>query len=1296
MTASSNPPIAVIGMGCRYPDASNPLEFWRNQCAGQQSFGPVDPRRWDHSRFYASGRDADGTPCDRVSHLRNVEYFAASHFGIAPRRAEVMDPQQRLLLEVAWEALQDAGLRPQDYDRSRSAAYVGCTTSEYNHLVTSRLRERQMMAGQFGASPDSTLRTQRVASIRSYTLPGQMLSMCASVLAQYLDLGGPAFSLDGACASSLLAIHEACQYLKRPLLGEEGGLAPVALAAGAYLNLVPDNLIGFSRIGALAYQPSSAFDESANGFTLGEGVGVVVLKRLDQALRDGNRVYAVLRGTVCNSDGTAPSPMTPCLPGQVRLLQDGLACAGLQADQLGYLECHGTATPVGDQIELQAWTDVLGGSAHRPWIGSVKSNFGHTISAAGVAGLMRAALAIYHKTIPPHAGWSQWHPELQGLAPHFQVSQTSLPWEQSERRASVSSFAFGGINCLALLENGPTPEIPAPRRLPFVLSAPNAELLGLFCRQLGAALEQSHNHVAYTLTMLRPREACSRLLWAANREELAEGLAQWQSLPEDWDTAQDFSQHFEAHDRVVADLPPTPLQRRPFWVVGRAPQTEYHGLHERQVREWLARNCGCSINDFKPDQHLIHDLGLDSLALRDLLALLPPLEVSLLDCSRWTVGELLEKCRLPEQVFQGALLSPATHPFLLDHALDKTMLLPLASGLDFLAWSQNLQAPWSLYAVKVHRGLMFREQAEVSLEREGEEIRLLEVRPGGRKVLGLSARVGDLGCPPQVRDPQPEWEVQGEIRRFYEEETFHGTRLQGIVSLQRAGSQGVVGMVRTSIPRDWSPGDPRVRWHLDPLVIDSCLQLALYLVKKVYQRSVLPSGIDEITLQTQLTPGLVEARVVALPLQEEGPAADVFLYQNGRLVGWIRNVQSRWVQSLPTRSWQALPQDWTAVERLPEVVEHQQRLQALDGHNPYFRVPPPESISFCHYNYVGLARHPRVLRAAMDAVEQFGCSAQASRLVGGELALHGQLEQELARFLGQPAALVMVGGHATNTTLLSHWMQAPDLILHDSLSHNSILEGAQASQARRLSFPHNDMQALERILRKVRTRFRRVLLVVEGIYSMDGDIAPLPELVELKRRYGCLLMIDEAHSLGVLGATGRGICEHFGIAADQVDVLMGTLSKTLGSCGGYLAGSTALIDYLRYTLPGFVYSVGMAPPLAASALAALQILVLEPQRVERLRQLSRFFWEGCQRQGLPLGTSAATPVVPIILGDSAACARLCAALASQGIEVKPIVYPAVEESAARLRFFLSHEHTQEQLARTLQVLQQLTGVPAQL
>lgn len=1237
--------IAIIGMGCRYPEAANPRILWQNLCAGRQSFAPVDPRRWDHSRF--SGPN-------RVAHLERVDLFAASHFRIAPRRAEVMDPQQRLLLEVAWETIHDAGLGRGNYDCQRSAAFVGCSLTEYQDLCTARLRERQMLSGQFGTAHDSSARTQRVAGIRSYTLPGNMMSMNASVIAQFFDWGGPALALDGACASSLLAVDQACRYLLGQPRRER---APVALAAGVYLNFVPDNLVAFDQMERLGEGSGSAFDVHADGFVLGEGIGAVLLKRLEDALRDGDRVYAVIRGSVCNSDGASS--------GQSRLLREGLRQSGYAAAELGYLECHGAAKPEADAIELAAWSEVLAG--HRPWVGSVKANLGHSLSAAGIAGLMRASLAVYHACIPPHAGFTGWNPELVNLSGSFRVPAECVSFPGQIRRASVSSFAFGGSNCVLFLESLLPVPIPEARRFPVVLSAPSPELMDDYCGQLLEMPEQPLNYLAYTLTMLRPRQKEARLIWAASHEDYRLGLAGWRNLPlaepEDWNG------YFEEVDRRVAELPPPVLARTSYWVISKQTR-EHDGQRERELREWLARTCGCSPQDLRPGQRLVEDLGLDSMALRDLLTLLPSLPEAE-PVAGWTVGDLLTRPGVSEAGFSECKLHPSTHPYLLDAAQGPVLLLPLGNGLDLVARGLDLQPPWSLQQVCIHRWLMFREQAEVSVRQREDRA---ELETGGGQIL-LSAEIGLLGRAPLPLELDADWEVEN-------------WSSDGICQVLAIGEQGLVATVKTSLPREWIPGDPRSRWHLDPLVLNSCLELAGHWAFRKHGRHFAPTAIGEVTRLTNWSQGTLEVHLRARA-DGERPAADALLYQEGRLVGWIRNLQSRPAKAPRERSWQALPAEWKRSELLPEVVEMQARLKEAGADNPYFRVLPPGDVNFCRYNYVGLALHPQVLEAACQALTEYGCTTRSSRRDGGELPLHRDLERALATFLGHQDGLVMVGGHATNTAVLSSWMQAPDLILHDSLSHNSILEGAQASGARRLSFPHNDMAALEAMLEKIRTRFRRVLLVVEGIYSMDGDIAPLPDLLRLKERYGCLLMIDEAHSLGVLGRTGRGVCEHFEVDASRVDLLMGTLSKTLGSCGGYLVGESTLIEYFRYQLPGFVHSAGLAPPLVASAREALRLLEREPQRVERLRSLSRQFWEACRREGMPLGSSQGTPVVPIILGDSQACTRLCAEFAARGIQVKPIVYPAVEESAARLRFFLSHEHTPEQLARAFQVLCEL-------
>ncbi|HPP54266.1 MAG TPA: aminotransferase class I/II-fold pyridoxal phosphate-dependent enzyme, partial [Thermoguttaceae bacterium] len=276
-----------------------------------------------------------------------------------------------------------------------------------------------------------------------------------------------------------------------------------------------------------------------------------------------------------------------------------------------------------------------------------------------------------------------------------------------------------------------------------------------------------------------------------------------------------------------------------------------------------------------------------------------------------------------------------------------------------------------------------------------------------------------------------------------------------------------------------------------------------------------------------------------------------------------------------------------------------------------------------------------------------------------------------------------VGGHSTNETVIGHLFGPGDLILHDALAHNSILQGSILSGARRRPFPHNDWQAADEILRRYRHEYRRVLLVIEGVYSMDGDIPDLPRFIEVKNRHKALLMIDEAHSIGTIGPRGRGISDYFGVPAPEVEIWMGTLSKTFGSCGGYIAGAKALVEYLKYTAPGFVYSVGMPPPAVAAALAALHILETQPERTHRLQQRARLFLDLAKQRGLNTGTSRDSPVVPVILGNSVHSLLLSRALRDRGINVQPILYPAVEESAARLRFFLTCLHTEEQIRYTI-------------
>lgn len=396
-------------------------------------------------------------------------------------------------------------------------------------------------------------------------------------------------------------------------------------------------------------------------------------------------------------------------------------------------------------------------------------------------------------------------------------------------------------------------------------------------------------------------------------------------------------------------------------------------------------------------------------------------------------------------------------------------------------------------------------------------------------------------------------------------------------------------------------------------------------------------------------------------------------------------------EDLPARlvSRASVPEAFTRFDRHPgyeKMLVPKAVAERLGLRNPFFiahdgvagavtRIEGREYINFSSYNYLGLSGHPVVNKAAKDAIDRYGTSVSASRLVAGERPIQRELEEALAELYEVEDCVVFVSGHATNVSTIGYLFGPKDLVIHDSLIHNSVLEGIKLSGSARRSFPHNDTAALDAILVEIRGQFERVLIVVEGHYSMDGDLPDLPTLIDIKRRHGAFLMVDEAHSLGVLGATGKGIREHFGVAGREVDIWMGTLSKTLAGCGGYIAGERALVEHLKYAAPGFVYSVGIAPPLAAASLAALKIMLKEPERVTRLQENGRLFHKLARENRLDTGTSQGYAIVPAITGSSLKAAKLSNYLFDRGINVQPIVYPAVEEKAARLRFFMNACHT---------------------
>ena len=340
-------------------------------------------------------------------------------------------------------------------------------------------------------------------------------------------------------------------------------------------------------------------------------------------------------------------------------------------------------------------------------------------------------------------------------------------------------------------------------------------------------------------------------------------------------------------------------------------------------------------------------------------------------------------------------------------------------------------------------------------------------------------------------------------------------------------------------------------------------------------------------------------------------------------------------------------------------------------------------VNFSSYDYLGLNGHPAVAAAAKVAIDRYGTSVSASRLSSGERQVHRDLEAALARLSGTEDAIAFVSGHATNVSVIGELLGPEDLIVADAVIHNSIAEGAKLSGAKRILCPHGDLDAFERALRLNRARYRRALIVVEGLYGMDGDIPDLAGLIKLKRRYNAWLMVDEAHATGALGATGRGIAEEQGIDPTEVDIWMGTLSKTLAAAGGYIAGSRALIELLRYTSPGFVFSVGLAPPVAAAATAAIEVMEREPERAAALRRNGRALLARAKARGLDTGLSIGASVVPVIVGNSGQTVMLSERLLQRGFNVVPAVFPGVAENQARLRFFITSEHSQEQIDQVI-------------
>jgi glycine C-acetyltransferase len=338
-------------------------------------------------------------------------------------------------------------------------------------------------------------------------------------------------------------------------------------------------------------------------------------------------------------------------------------------------------------------------------------------------------------------------------------------------------------------------------------------------------------------------------------------------------------------------------------------------------------------------------------------------------------------------------------------------------------------------------------------------------------------------------------------------------------------------------------------------------------------------------------------------------------------------------------------------------------------------------------NYLGLATHPRLVEAASEATAKYGVGSGAVRTIAGTMEIHMQLEERIARFKNVEACVVFQSGFAANAGTVSAILGKGDIIISDELNHASIIDGCRLSRAEIRVFPHKDMAVLEKILEESSSLPGKKLVITDGVFSMDGDIAPLPAIVELAERYGAIMMIDDAHSSGVLGRNGRGTVDHCQMHG-RVDIQVGTLSKAIGVLGGYVCGSRCLIDYLYHRARPFLFSTSHPPGVAAACLAAFDVLEEEPQLIARLWENARFFKSGLRRLGFNMGESE-TPITPIIIGKGDLTMRFSDELFKEGVFAQGIAYPTVPEAKSRIRTITIATHTETQLRFALDVLEKV-------
>ncbi|HTV56345.1 MAG TPA: glycine C-acetyltransferase [Terriglobia bacterium] len=363
-----------------------------------------------------------------------------------------------------------------------------------------------------------------------------------------------------------------------------------------------------------------------------------------------------------------------------------------------------------------------------------------------------------------------------------------------------------------------------------------------------------------------------------------------------------------------------------------------------------------------------------------------------------------------------------------------------------------------------------------------------------------------------------------------------------------------------------------------------------------------------------------------------------------------------------------------------------QRLRVLESEQlPVARFDGHDVINLSSNNYLGLTTHPKLKERAIEAIKKFGVGSGAVRTIAGTMALHMELERKIAEFKNVEASVVFQSGFTANAGAVQAIIGPEDVIVSDELNHASIIDGCRLSKAEIKRFPHKDTDACERTLKEIAGRRGRKLLITDGVFSMDGDIAPLPQLVDLAKKYECVMMIDDAHASGVLGRNGRGTVDHFNLHG-RVDVQVGTLSKAIGSLGGYVCSTSDVIEFLYHRARPFLFSTSHPPSVAATCLAAFELLDEQPQLVQRLWDNTRFFKEGLKKLGFNTGASE-TPITPIIVGDAALAHQFSRELFQAGVFAQGIGHPTVPVGKARLRTIVTAAHTCDQLSQALGTLE---------